>query len=362
MNLKDVIDEAAELLASGKSSSKEAADQASVRAYWEVGRILAAHLEETGWRANYGERVVARLSEVAGIRTRQVYEYIDFGRKFPNVPSRAQLTSPFAKAMARQGSHYRRLLSVETVPRRQYYVREAVRHGWSVKVLETAIEKDVYSKDREAEVAGDGQQLKAYRGELYAYKVVDSGADDDRVGVDLGFGIVRSVWWGIEEKRPKKGSIVRSERGSRGAGGRGGESKPRGGRSRHGEYGLSVVDGRAVRGYTYKAVVTDIVDEDTIWVDLDHGFHTRSWRKLRFRGIDAPEMWTRAGQVAKGFVEERLGGVEFVVVRTRRPDKYGRYLADVYYGGVGETDATVVAREGAYLNGEMVREGMAVGV
>ena len=121
------------------------------------------------------------------------------------------------------------------------------------------------------------------------------------------------------------------------------------------------MDGRSVRPDTYKATVVEVVDGDTMWVEIDHGFFMASTRKLRLRGIDAPELWTKAGGVAKAFVREVMDSVEFVVVYARSSDKYGRFLSDVYYG-VGEEDARVVAREGRYLNGELVVEGFAVGV
>ena len=54
MNLEGVIAGAAELLTAGKSSSREAASRESVRTYWDVGRLLAMHLEEAGG-AEYGK-------------------------------------------------------------------------------------------------------------------------------------------------------------------------------------------------------------------------------------------------------------------------------------------------------------------
>ena len=183
------------------------------------------------------------------------------------------------------------------------------------------------------------------RGDLYTYKVADMPSGSGRIAIDLGFGITRSEVWDKEDA-PTRGHVVESrQQGGRGAGGRG-------------EYFLERVDGRTVRPYSYRAVVTDVVDGDTVWVEIDHGFYTTTRRKLRFRGIDAPELWTKAGEIAKSFVKEIVDAVDFMVVHTRRPDKYGRYLADLYYG-IGVEDATAVAREGRYLNGEMVRRGFA---
>lgn len=122
MDLDGVISEAADLLTAGKSSSREAASRESVRVYWDVGRLLATHLEERGGRAEDREKIMAQLADVSGYRLRQIHEFVDFARKLSIVPLRAQWS----------WTHYRRLLAVDTTPRRLFYVREATRLGWTV--------------------------------------------------------------------------------------------------------------------------------------------------------------------------------------------------------------------------------------
>ena len=79
---------------------------------------------------------------------------------------------------------------------------------------------------------------------------------------------------------------------------------------------------------------------------------------MRLRGIDAPELPTAAGKEAKTFVEEALCGLLFVAVTTTKPDKYDRYLADIFYL-VNEKDPNVVIREGIFLNRELLKAGLA---
>ena len=50
--------------------------------------------------------------------------------------------------------------------------------------------------------------------------------------------------------------------------------------------------------------------------------------------------------------------VDFVVLSTARTDRYGRYLADVFYG-IGMTRAAAVAAEEIYLNRQLLEEGSA---
>ena len=92
--------------------------------------------------------------------------------------------------------------------------------------------------------------------------------------------------------------------------------------------------------YTYKAVVVDVYDGDTITVDLDLGFGV--WlrgQKLRLYGINTPEVRgpERAeGLVAKLKVEEIVQSSEECIVETLKDKtgKYGRWLAIVWLDGL----------------------------
>lgn len=49
------------------------------------------------------------------------------------------------------------------------------------------------------------------------------------------------------------------------------------------------------------------------------------------RSIDAPDMNTAEGAQKQDFVVEALELVPFIVLATNRSDKYGRYVADVWF-------------------------------
>ena len=88
------------------------------------------------------------------------------------------------------------------------------------------------------------------------------------------------------------------------------------------------------------------------------GFWSWTRQKLRLRGIDAPELATEAGRRCREFVAEVLRDTPSITVRTTRPDKYGRYLADVYTLP-GETDGQTIVDNGVFLNGELLERGLA---
>lgn len=85
--------------------------------------------------------------------------------------------------------------------------------------------------------------------------------------------------------------------------------------------------------HRYKAVVDNVVDGDTVDLSIDLGFDI--WHKTRVRllGVDTPEKWYDYGKVVKAYVQEKL---EFqqVEISSTKPDKYGRYLVDIYLEGM----------------------------
>lgn len=84
--------------------------------------------------------------------------------------------------------------------------------------------------------------------------------------------------------------------------------------------------------YNYTAKVTRVVDGDTIDVEIDLGFDI--WHKVRLRlaHIDAYELSTDMGKKARDYVKEALEG-QMVEITTYKPDKYGRYLVEVFVKG-----------------------------
>ena len=186
--------------------------------------------------------------------------------------------------------------------------------------------------------------LKPRHGQLYTYRLTPalSGQGGGGLVVDLGFG---HHWSGPLQglDQPRAGAIVTSHHGGRGP-------------APTWTFQPATVTGR--RLWTFRALVDRVVDGDTLLVRVDLGFHSWTVERLRLRGIDAARLDSRAGQRARDRVQELVAAVNFVVLTTTRTDRYGRYLADIFYG-TGEPDPTVVAAEGVYLNRQLLKEGLA---
>lgn len=106
--------------------------------------------------------------------------------------------------------------------------------------------------------------------------------------------------------------------------------------------------------YTYKAYVRSIYNGDTIRVDIDLGFGViLADQSLRLLGLDTPEIRGEErpqGLISRNFVTERIPVGSYITITTvkDRKEKFGRYLATVFYGDDMKN-----------LNEELLQSGMA---
>lgn len=93
--------------------------------------------------------------------------------------------------------------------------------------------------------------------------------------------------------------------------------------------------------YVYNAELVRVIDGDTVRFKLskefDFGFHIKhnSVYEGNFRlfGINTPEIRGEErpeGLRSKAIVEDILTQAKEIKVKTYKPDKYGRWLADIY--------------------------------
>ena len=120
---------------------------------------------------------------------------------------------------------------------------------------------------------------------------------------------------------------------------------------------LQFVEIRCRSPYTYYAKLDSVVDGDTIILTFDVGFFTAIKERVRLVGIDTPEINTKKGKKAFEFVEKELTGAN-LIVETKKKEKYGRYLAWVYYS-LQYKNFDDIIRHGKLLNDELVKAGLA---
>lgn len=108
--------------------------------------------------------------------------------------------------------------------------------------------------------------------------------------------------------------------------------------------------------YTIKKVL-NVVDGDTIDIEIDLGFDISYTSRVRLAGLDTPESRTtdlaekKLGLEAKEYLKSKLEKASVIVIKTEKPDsteKYGRILGWLF-----------LDKNNKSLNEQMVAEGYA---
>jgi micrococcal nuclease len=88
--------------------------------------------------------------------------------------------------------------------------------------------------------------------------------------------------------------------------------------------------------------ITNVVDGDTVDVDIDLGFDISFSSRVRLAGIDTPESRTTnkaekvLGLEAKDYLKKKLKDAKSIIIKTEKMDsseKYGRILGWLYING-----------------------------
>lgn len=88
--------------------------------------------------------------------------------------------------------------------------------------------------------------------------------------------------------------------------------------------------------YTYNAELIKVVDGDTVWVRVDLGFRLYRDINLRVGNINAPEMKTAEGKIAKSVAQTWFVNRKLVIKTERDPGSYDRYTAEIVDAVTGE--------------------------
>ena len=88
--------------------------------------------------------------------------------------------------------------------------------------------------------------------------------------------------------------------------------------------------------YIRKARCINVIDGDTIDVDIDLGFYTTIRQRFRLLRINTPEVYGEQkllGLASKAFTVEKLLNKE-IVFQSFKTDSFKRWLAEVWYTDV----------------------------
>jgi endonuclease YncB( thermonuclease family)/predicted DCC family thiol-disulfide oxidoreductase YuxK len=277
------------------------AGRAYLLSYHRTGEHIHTHLLLNKDRAAYGSRVIGRLAEALDAHDRLFYRCLQFYRAYPILSHRTKLA----------WAHYRLLMEVPDKRQRLELERQAARSGWTSPELEARVRAlhalaDSGGELESAKNVTPSKMLTPRRGTPGVCRVV---ADGDGLAVDLGF----ASYLALPGSRHSAGDFVRVTADG---------VEP-------------AKDATKADLFTYRAEVLKVVDGDTLWVKIF--LEPNRWvkEKLRLRDLDCPEMSTPEGKAAQRFTAALLARATAVTVCTTKPDKYDRYLADVFVAHAG---------------------------
>lgn len=134
----------ADILQAARATAYRAVNQAMVRAYWEIGRVIVEQEQKGSKRAGYGEELILELAQRLtndfgkGFDKSNLWHMRKFYLIFPNI----------LDALRRELSwtHYRLLLRIESEGARGFYLNEAINSNWSTRELERQINSLLYER------------------------------------------------------------------------------------------------------------------------------------------------------------------------------------------------------------------------
>ena len=126
-----------------------AANPIVIESYWNTGKIILARQQEAGWGAKVIDRLAADLQaefpDMSGLSTRNLLSMKLLAEAFPEGPITKQPVSQLP-----WGHVIRLLQMVKDLATREFYIRQAVAHGWSRSLMETQIKGQLHLRSGKA--------------------------------------------------------------------------------------------------------------------------------------------------------------------------------------------------------------------
>ena len=138
-----MIDEIRELLLNARQKVATHINTELLSTYWNVGRIIVEHEQNSNERAAYGKQQLRQISKELTKEFGRGFSVsnIQFMRRFYQTYQIQQTV--FVKL---SWSHYCELLSISDLDKRSFYEKEAVNSGWSIRELKRQISTSLYER------------------------------------------------------------------------------------------------------------------------------------------------------------------------------------------------------------------------
>ena len=163
---QDLLTEIRDIMNSARQNVATQVNNELIVAYWNIGRVIVEHEQDSNERAKYGDSTLKQLSKVL---TKE------FGKGFSrsNLQNMRSfyLTYPICQSVTGKltWTHYCELLSISDKDKRSFYEKECERSGWSVRELKRQISTSLFerlllsegkaNKEKVLELAEKGQEI-----------------------------------------------------------------------------------------------------------------------------------------------------------------------------------------------------------
>lgn len=140
---KEIIQQIQAIVTSANERAVRSVDTERVLMYWQIGKVIFVEEQLGKERANYGKYLIKAISEKfqplfgSGFSVRQ----LELNRQFYR-------TFPIANALRSQLSwtHYRTLIRIENVDKRDFYIAEASKNNWTARQLERQVNSQLFER------------------------------------------------------------------------------------------------------------------------------------------------------------------------------------------------------------------------
>ena len=163
---QEMIAQIREIMYGARRNLAQQVNNQQLLAYWNIGRIIVEHEQDSNERATYGKQTIKQISRVLSK---------EFGKGFSrsNLQNMRAFYLAYPNCQTLSGklswSHYCELLIISDPDRRSFYEKECERSGWSVREMKRQISTSPFerlllsdgkaNKEKVYELATKGQEL-----------------------------------------------------------------------------------------------------------------------------------------------------------------------------------------------------------
>ena len=163
---QNMINEIRGIMNSARQNIAAQVNNELVAAYWNIGRVIVEHEQNSSKRAEYGKDSMRQLS-------RTLTKEFGKGFSLSNLYNMRQIYVDYPKFQSLTGkltwTHYCELLSISDREKRSFYEKECERSGWSVRELKRQVSTSLFerlllsegkaNKEKVLELAEKGQEI-----------------------------------------------------------------------------------------------------------------------------------------------------------------------------------------------------------